>query len=144
MPVDKSTEIDNPLSDSQGEPQGELSLRTLAMPSDTNPSGDIFGGWLMGQMDIAGGIVASMRAQGRVATIAVDGFVFHQPVQVGDVVCCYAKILKIGRTSIKLRVQAWVLRGRQIGTRALVTEGIFTFVAIDEKRNKRPVPTDVN
>jgi acyl-CoA thioesterase YciA len=136
MSVDETTQSQ--------EPQGELALRTLAMPSDTNPSGDIFGGWLMGQMDIAGGIVASMRAQGRVATIAVDGFVFHQPVQVGDVVCCYAEILKIGHTSIKMRIQAWVLRGRQKGTRAMVTEGLFTFVAIDENRNKRSVPADVN
>ncbi|MBT6094739.1 MAG: acyl-CoA thioesterase [Rhodospirillaceae bacterium] len=126
------------------EPRGELALRTLAMPGDTNPAGDIFGGWLMGQMDIAGGILAGMRAQGRVATIAVDGFVFHNPVHVGDVLCCYGDVLEIGRTSIKLRIQAWVLRGRQAGDRVKVTEGIFTFVAIDENRQKRPVPPEID
>ena len=124
------------------EPRGELALRTLAMPGDTNPAGDIFGGWLMGQMDIAGGILAGMRAQGRVATIAVDGFVFHNPVHVGDVLCCYGDVLEIGRTSIKLRIQAWVLRGRQAGDRVKVTEGIFTFVAIDENRKPRVIPNN--
>jgi acyl-CoA thioesterase YciA len=122
------------------EPRGELALRTLAMPGDTNPSGDIFGGWVMGQMDIAGGIVAAARAQGRVATVAVDGFVFHKPVHVGDVVCCYADLLGVGRTSIKMLIQAWVLRRRQPGDRVKVTEGTFTFVALDDAGNKRPVP----
>jgi acyl-CoA thioesterase YciA len=122
------------------EPRGELALRTLAMPSDTNPAGDIFGGWLMGQMDIAGGIVASARAEGRVATVAVDGFVFHKPVHVGDVVCCYADLLGVGHTSIKMLIQAWALRRRQPGRRVKVTEGTFTFVALDEDGNKRPVP----
>lgn len=123
------------------EPRGELALRTLAMPGDTNPSGDIFGGWLMGQMDIAGGIVASMRARGRVATVAVDGFVFHKPVRVGDVVCCYAELLAVGRTSIKMLIQAWALRRSEPGSRVKVTEGTFTFVAIDDDGAKRPVPT---
>jgi acyl-CoA thioesterase YciA len=126
--------------DTPEEPRGELALRTLAMPGDTNPSGDIFGGWLMGQMDIAGGIVAAARAQGRVATVAVDGFVFHKPVHVGDVVCCYADLIGIGRTSIKMLIQAWVLRRRQPSDRVKVTEGTFTFVALDDAGNKRPVP----
>ena len=126
--------------DATEEPRGELALRTLAMPGDTNPSGDIFGGWLMGQMDIAGGIVAAARAQGRVATVAVDGFVFHKPVHVGDVVCCYADELAVGRTSITMLIQAWALRRRQPGSRVKVTEGTFTFVALDEDGNKRPVP----
>lgn len=126
------------------EPRGELALRTLAMPGDTNPAGDIFGGWLMGQMDIAGGIVAGMRAQGRVATVAVDGFVFHNPVHVGDVLCCYGDVLETGRTSIKLLIQAWVLRGRKAGDRVKVTEGIFTFVAIGDDRKKRPIPPEIN
>jgi len=121
-------------------PRGELALRTLAMPADTNPSGDIFGGWLMGQMDIAGGIVAGTRAGGRVATVAVDGFVFHKPVYVGDVVCCYADIAAVGNTSIKIVIQAWALRGRQVDHRVKVTEGTFTFVALDEAGGKRPVP----
>jgi len=124
------------------EPRGELALRTLAMPADTNPSSDIFGGWLMGQMDISGGIVAGTRAGGRVATVAVDGFVFHKPVYVGDVVCCYADIVAVGNTSIKILIQAWALRGRQADRRVKVTEGTFTFVAIDEHGNKRPVPPD--
>ncbi len=95
------------------------------MPGDTNPAGDIFGGWLMGQMDIVGGIVARQRARGRVVTVAVDGFMFHKPVHVGDVVCCYTDLLDIGHTSIKLLIQAWILHKRQAGRRVKVTEGIF-------------------
>jgi acyl-CoA thioesterase YciA len=129
--------------DLTSEPRGELALRTLAMPADANPNGDIFGGWLMAQMDIAGGITAFSRAVGRVATVAVDGFTFHLPVQVGDVLCCYADIIKVGRTSITIRVEAWVLRQREKNHREKVTEGIFTFVAIDENRNKREVPPEV-
>jgi len=129
---------DNPETEEQ--PKGELALRTLAMPADTNPAGDIFGGWLMGQMDIAGGIAAGTRAAGRVATVAVDGFTFHKPVHVGDVVCCYAEILDVGTTSLTIRIQAWALRRRQAGRRVKVTEGVFTFVALDDAGKKRPVP----
>lgn len=121
-------------------PRGELALRTLAMPADTNPSGDIFGGWVMAQMDIAGGITAWTRADGRVATVAVDGFTFHRPIFVGDVVCCYTEIVKTGRTSISVLVSAWALRGRRTDQRIKVTEGTFTFVAIDANGNKRAVP----
>ena len=121
-------------------PDGDLTLRTLAMPADTNPAGDIFGGGLMGQMDIAGGIAAGQRAAGRVATIAVDGFIFHKPVHVGDVVCCYTQLVDIGTTSLTILVQAWALRGRAVGARVKVTEGTFTFVALDDKGHKRPVP----
>ncbi|MEK9723928.1 MAG: acyl-CoA thioesterase [Rhodospirillaceae bacterium] len=121
-------------------PSGELTLRTLAMPADTNPHGDIFGGWLMGQMDIAGGIAASQRAQGRIATVAVDGFIFHKPVHVGDVVCCYTEVVWVGTTSISIRVQAWALRERIADARVKVTEGTFTFVALDAEGNKRTVP----
>ncbi len=128
--------------DTTAEPRGELALRTLAMPADANPNGDIFGGWLMAQMDIAGGITAFSRAGGRVATVAVNGFTFHLPVQVGDVLCCYADIIKVGKTSITIRVEAWVLRQREKKRREKVTEGIFTFVAIDDHRNKRPVPPE--
>jgi len=123
-------------------PRGELSLRTLAMPADTNPSGDIFGGWVMAQMDIAGGITAWNRADGRVATVAVDGFTFHRPIFVGDVVCCYSEVVRVGNTSISVRVEAWVLRGRKPENRIKVTEGTFTFVAIDADGNKRPVPAE--
>ena len=120
-------------------PRGELSLRTLAMPADTNPSGDIFGGWVMSQMDIAGGIAAWNVADGRVATVAVDGFTFHRPINVGDVVCCYADVLRTGKTSITVLIRAWVLRGRRTENRIKVTEGTFTFVAIDADGNKRQV-----
>ncbi len=124
------------------EPKGELAIRTLAMPSDTNPSGDIFGGWLMAQMDVAGGLVAADRARGRVATIAVDGFSFHKPVQVGDIVCCHGHIERIGTTSITVLVEAWVRRRNEPGRRVKVTQGVFTFVALDEDGNKRPVPPE--
>lgn len=130
----------NATTNTSEEPRGELALRTLAMPADTNPSGDIFGGWVMAQMDIAGGITAWNRADGRVATVAVDGFTFHRPIYVGDVVCCYCEVVKTGRTSITVLVSAWVLRGRRPDQRIKVTEGTFTFVAIDADGNKREVP----
>ena len=91
-------------------PNGELSIRTLAMPSDTNQNGDIFGGWLLGQMDIAGNIFAYKVAKGRAVTVAVDGMVFHKPVYVGDVVSVYSNLIKIGHTSISVHVEAWVMR----------------------------------
>lgn len=125
---------------SEPAPKGELTLRTLAMPADTNPSGDIFGGWLMGQMDIAGGIAAGIRALGRVATVAVNGFVFHKPVNVGDVLCCYTDIRNAGKTSITISVEAWVMRRRDPSRKDKVTEGLFTFVALDDDGNKRPLP----
>ncbi len=117
-------------------PRGELTLRTVAMPADTNPDGDIFGGWLLGQMDMAGGIAARQYCGRRVATVAVDAMVFHRPVFVGDVVCCYAELIRTGTTSLGWHVQAWVLR-RDGGMREIVTEGRFTFVAIGPDR--RPV-----
>ena len=124
----------------EDEPKGELAIRTLAMPADTNPAGDIFGGWLMSQMDIASSITAGVRARGRVATVAVTGFTFHKPVQVGDVVCCYADIHRIGTTSMMISVEAWVLRRSEPERRVKVTEGSFTFVALDEEGKKRPIP----
>ncbi len=127
-------------ADTQAGPRGEMAIRTLAMPRDTNPSGDIFGGWLMSQMDVAGGITAGARAKGRVATVAVQGMVFHRPVHVGDVVCCYADIQRVGRTSITILIEAWVLRDRQAEDRFKVTEGVFTYVALDADGTKRRVP----
>ncbi len=121
------------------EPRGALTLRTLAMPCDVNVNGDIFGGWVLSQMDIAAGIVAGMRAQGRVATVAVDAMKFIRPVKVGDVLCIYAEIDRVGRTSMGIGIEAWVLRDR-IGARDKVTEATFTFVAIDDDGRPRPVP----
>ena len=121
-------------------PDGELVIRTLAMPADANPSGDIFGGWVLSQMDIAGGITASQRARGRVATVAVTAMTFHLPVFVGDVLCVYTEIEKVGRTSITVALEAWALR--RLGERARVTEGRFVFVALGEDGRPRPVPPD--
>ena len=113
-------------------------VRMLAMPADTNPAGDIFGGWLLAQMDIAAGCVAYERARGRVATVAVDGMTFHEPVNVGDLVSCYAEIIRTGRTSITLQVEAWAKR-RWTGVEVKVTQGRFTCVAIGDDRRPRPV-----
>ena len=112
-------------------------LRTFAMPADTNPSGDIFGGWLMGQMDVAGAVVAMRKAGGRVATVAAEAMTFHKPVFVGDEVSCFAEIEKVGRTSIRVRVETWTRR--PVGPAQKVTEGVFTYVAIGPDRQPRPV-----
>ena len=125
------------MSDAE-QPEGELTLRTLAMPADVNVNGDIFGGWVLSQMDIAGGIVAGERAKGRVATVAVDAMKFIRPVKVGDVLCIYAQVERVGRTSLGIGIEAWVLRDR-IGEREKVTEAVFTFVAIDEQGRPRVV-----
>jgi acyl-CoA thioesterase YciA len=120
-------------------PSGELMTRTLAMPADSNASGDIFGGWVLSQMDIAAGIAAGQRAQGRVATVAIEAMSFLRPVHVGDVLCVYSKIKRCGRTSMSIELEAWALRNR-IGERVKVTEGVFTFVAIDVDGLPRPLP----
>jgi acyl-CoA thioesterase YciA len=121
---------------SLGDPCGELAARTLAMPADTNPGGDIFGGWIMSLMDAAGSITATHRAGGRVVTAAVSNMAFLAPVKVGDVVCCYTDVLKTGRSSMTLAVEVWVLRqGR--GQRVKVTAAEFVFVAIDEAGEPR-------
>jgi acyl-CoA thioesterase YciA len=113
------------------QPHGELSLRTVAMPADTNPSGDIFGGWIMSLMDLAAGVSAGTRARGRVATAAVSNLSFLQPVKVGDVVCVYTDITRIGRTSMTVAAEAWVLRRGQ-GERTRVTAAEFVLVAVDD------------
>lgn len=122
-------------------PQGELTLRTLAMPADVNVNGDIFGGWVLSQMDIAAGIIAGTRAKGRVATVAIDAMKFLSPVAVGDVLCVYGRIERVGRTSMAIGLEAWALRGRH-GAREKVTEATFTFVAIDADKRPRPVPPE--
>jgi acyl-CoA thioesterase YciA len=120
------------------EPRGELASRTMAMPANTNPRGDMFGGWIMALMDSAGAMTAVAHAKGNVATVSISNIVFLRPVQVGDTVCCYTDVTRIGRTSITLCVEVWVLRqGR--GERVKVTEAEFTFVAINEKGRPRAV-----
>lgn len=121
-------------------PRGELMLRTLAMPADTNPNGDIFGGWLLSQMDIAGGIAAKQKSFSRVSTVAIESMSFHQPVHVGDVVCCYAKMIRVGTTSMGIKLEVWTTKMPFHQQRIKVTEGLFTYVAIDE--NGRPQPVD--
>lgn len=120
-------------------PQGELTVRLIAMPADTNANGDIFGGWVLSQMDQAGGIAAVERAQGRVVTIAVEAMTFIRPVRVGDVLCVYTQILSVGRTSMKVHIEAWAQRFRT-HVAEQVTKGIFTMVAVDDDGKPRPVP----
>lgn len=127
------------MTETPDEPRGELTTRTLAMPADANPNGDIFGGWVLSQMDIAGGIAASQRAEGRVATVAIDAMTFIRPVNVGDILCVYTDIERTGRTSITVHLEAWVLRQR-MGERVKVTDGKFVFVAIDDTGQPRPLP----
>ena len=120
-------------------PSGVPLIRVIAMPADANPNGDIFGGWLLSQMDLAGGSLAVQRAQGRCATVAVDGMVFHEPVFVGDEVSCYGALVKTGRSSMTVRIEAW-RRHPPSGEARKVTEAIFTYVAIGENRRPRPLP----
>lgn len=122
-----------------GAPKGELVIRTIAMPADTNPNGDIFGGWLMAQMDLGSGILASKMAKTRVVTVAVEGMSFLQPVRVGDTVACYAWVEKVGRTSMKIPVEVWVQRYMRT-EQTRVTRAVFTYVAVDPKG--RPVPVE--
>jgi acyl-CoA thioesterase YciA len=124
---------------SDEQPQGELTLRTMAMPADTNASGDIFGGWVLSQMDLAGGIASGQRAEGRVVTIAVDKMKFIRPVHVGDVLCIYTHVGRVGTSSMEITIEAWSLRHRY-GHREKVTEAIFTMVAVDDSGKPRPVP----
>ncbi len=119
-------------------PSDEPVIRTIAMPADTNPSGDIFGGWLMAQMDLAAGNLAGRVARGRAATIAVEGMVFHKPVKVGDEVSLYATLVATGRTSMKIHIQAW-RRSRYEDARSKVTDATFTFVALDNEGRSRPL-----
>ena len=121
------------------EPNGALTIRTLAMPADTNPAGDIFGGWVLSQMDIAGSICAVERVQGRVATVAVEAMTFIAPVKVGDVLCVYTSIERVGNTSITIAMEAWARRNR-LADRVKVTEGRFVYVALDEHGQKRVIP----
>jgi acyl-CoA thioesterase YciA len=129
--------------ESPAQPKGELVIRTVAMPADTNPNGDIFGGWIMSQMDIGSGILASKTAQSRVATIAVEGMSFLHPVHVGDTVACYAWLERIGRTSMTIPVEVWVQPYRRT-EQTRVTHAIFTYVALDDAGRPIPVKRDSN
>lgn len=120
-------------------PTGVLTIRTLAMPADTNPAGDIFGGWVMSQMDIAGAIAAVERAQGRVVTVAVEAMTFIAPVKVGDILCVYTTIERVGTTSITVAMEAWARRDR-LAERQKVTDGRFVYVALTQDGQKRPIP----
>lgn len=127
-------------------PEGELLLRTSPMPSDTNANGDIFGGWIMSQMDIAGGMMAIELTGGRAVTIAVDAMKFIKPVKIGDVVCCYGKVTRVGSTSVTIRLEVWVKPGfREIkidkeNAYFMVTEASYTYVAVDQEGLKRLIP----
>ncbi|STO54310.1 acyl-CoA hydrolase [Canicola haemoglobinophilus] len=126
--------------------KGNLLLRTLAMPSDTNANGDIFGGWIMSQMDMGGAILAKEIAHGRVVTVAVNSMTFIKPIAVGDVVCCYGQCVKIGRSSVQIKMEVWVKKvaSEPIGERYCVTEAIFTFVAVDKEGKSRTIPRENN
>lgn len=122
-------------------PSGTLTIQTVAMPADTNSGGDIFGGWVVSQMDLAAGVTAVQRAKGRAATVAIEALRFHSPVYVGDLFSVYTQIVKTGRTSVTMHVEAWVRRQRT-GDEFKVTEGDFTFVAISESGKTRPLPEE--
>ena len=129
------------MTNEQRNPVGDILLRTLAMPADTNANGDIFGGWIMSQMDIGGGILAKEIAKGRVVTVNVDGITFYKPINVGHVVCCYGKCTKIGNSSIVLKLEIWVkpVLNEKSAERYCVTEAVFTYVAIGQNGKSRKI-----
>ena len=120
-------------------PAGELTLQTIAMPADTNANGDIFGGWLMAQMDLGGAVMARHRARGRVVTVAVESMAFLKPVMVGDVVSIHSTMQREGRSSMRIAVNVWVSR-EPYGEKVQVTEAVFTYVAVDDEGRPRPLP----
>ncbi len=123
-------------------PRGELTIQSLAMPTHTNPNGDIFGGWIVSQMDLAAGVLAKTLSQGRAATVAIHSMSFLRPVHVGNLVSCYVELANIGHTSMTIMVEVWT-ENFVTGKKDKVTEGTFIFVAIDERGKPRPVPTKV-
>ncbi|OCG01364.1 acyl-CoA thioester hydrolase YciA [Gilliamella sp. wkB112] len=129
--------------DSISSPKGQLVLRTLAMPADTNPHGHIFGGWIMSQMDLAGGILAKEIAKKRVVTVNASSITFHKPAMVGDVVCCYAHCIKTGTTSITIGIEVWIKKITDTDDtcqRFCITDATFTYVAVDKHNNPKPLP----
>jgi acyl-CoA thioesterase YciA len=138
---------DTPAANDGTEPAGDLCIRTMAMPADTNANGDIFGGWLLSQMDIGGGIFASKVAKSRTVTVAIEAMNFRKAVYVGDLVSVYGKLVRIGRTSVTVHLEAWAIRRRDMRS-ILVTDGNFTYVSIDDhgrpqeiKRDGMPIAT---
>lgn len=119
-------------------PRGEITIQTLAMPADTNANGDIFGGWLVSQMDLAAGVLAKKLSRGRAATVAINSMAFLRPVHVGDLVSCHVELIKKGRTSMTIAVEVWAMR-TESGERYQVTEGTFVFVAIDDEGKPRQI-----
>ena len=122
------------------EPGGDLCIRTLAMPADTNANGDIFGGWLLSQMDVGGGVFAAKTTRSRTVTVAIDAMIFRKPVYVGDLVSVHAHLVRIGRTSITVHLEAWVVRRKEVHS-ILVTDGNFTYVAIDDQGHPQVIAT---
>lgn len=122
-------------------PTGDMLLQTLAMPADTNPAGDIFGGWIMSQMDIAGGILAREVVQSRIVTVAVDSIHFIKPVHVGDVVCCYGRVTHVGTTSLTIHLEVWVkpILHTESDGQFKVTQAAFTYVSVDREGRKQPI-----
>ena len=136
------THIHAPLNSEAG-PQGDLCIRTLAMPADTNQNGDIFGGWLLGQMDLGGGVFAAKITKTRNVTVAIDAMNFRKAVYVGDLVSVHANLVRVGRTSITVHLEAWVLRRRDMPTQSiLVTDGNFTYVSIDDQGHPQAIQRD--
>jgi acyl-CoA thioesterase YciA len=129
------------LPNTETAPQGEVCIRTLAMPADTNGNGDIFGGWLLSQMDIAGGVFTSKVTKSRNVTVAIEAMNFRKAVYVGDLVSVYGKLVRIGRTSITIRLEAWVTRRKETQP-ILVTDGNFTYVSIDEQGRPQEIKQD--
>jgi acyl-CoA thioesterase YciA len=125
----------------ENEPQGDLCIRTLAMPADTNANGDIFGGWLLSQMDLGGGVFVSKVARSRTVTVAIEAMNFRKAVYVGDLVSVHANLVRIGRTSVTVHLEAWVLRRKERQS-ILVTDGNFTYVSIDDHGNPQPIERD--
>lgn len=123
------------------EARGNLAIQSIAMPANTNANGDIFGGWIVSEMDLAGGVMAKQVSHGRITTVAIDRMVFLKPVHVGDLICCYADLVKIGNTSMHIHIEAWSI-SHVHGGHQKVTEGDFTYVAIDDNGKPRQVPKD--
>ena len=135
------TEIQGAATPLSTEPLGDLCIRTLAMPADTNANGDIFGGWLLSQMDLGGGVFASKIANSRTVTVAIEAMNFRKPVFVGDLVSVHANLVRLGRTSITVHLEAWVLRRREMQS-ILVTDGNFTYVSIDDQGRPQEIRQD--